>query len=257
MEGASKGAPSSLVGTENNSAKYCELGPWLRGVCKAGHDKPVYLKVPCKRRSCEVCGPIGRYRIAQRIAYGVRQLWPAALQVLTFERDVTKVEAGRRLARYVRRLREGNPGLEYAATYELTEKGRLHINLLVARWRHVPQAILEKWWGARLWVSWVKDEGAAGRESAKSYSPESLAAYMNKLSQVVQEGRRVSYSKGWPKLPEPEELEGVTWEKLEAGEVVHVELLVRQGWLREVRPGMFMWAGDKLEPEPCACFEHV
>ena len=94
--------------------------------------------------------------------------------------------------------------MQYAATYELTKAGRIHINLIAGPWEFIPQRTLEQIWGARLWVERVKNDAAIARESAKSYSPEALGGYLAKLEQAVSYGRRCSFSKGWPKLPKPE-----------------------------------------------------
>ena len=108
------------------------------GECEQ-HGQQRFVLKRCKRRDCEYCGALGRYRIAQRIALGVRKYWPCSWQVLSFDTEDAeaaewKPKAVRMLADYVSWLREkmGMPDLQYAATYELTQRGRLHIDGLSA-----------------------------------------------------------------------------------------------------------------------------
>ena len=209
--GAASASPS-LVGIPHNSSNpadslatrstFCPDARYMKAYCRE-HDTTRYVPVPCKRRDCPDCGPKGRYLIAEHIALGVRELWPCAWIVLTFPEDVTRSKAARRLSNFVKQLRKKSPGMQYAATYELTKAGRIHINLIAGPWDFIPQRTLEAMWGARLWVERVKHDAAAGREAAKSYSPEALGGYLAKLEQAVPYGRRCSFSKGWPKLPKP------------------------------------------------------
>ena len=59
------GAPPSLVTTTHNcpqtadSDKFCPDSQWVRGTC-TGHGQERWVLVPCKRRTCEVCGPNGQ-----------------------------------------------------------------------------------------------------------------------------------------------------------------------------------------------------
>lgn len=256
----------SLVSTPHNSAEVkaptclktkCTQARFVKGVC-AEHGNVHWLLVPCKRRDCDTCGPVGRYRIAQRIALGVRELWPAAWMVLTFREDVTKEQAVRKLATFVKwiRMQPRTSKLEYVATYEYTAKGRIHINLIMAPWIPIRQRTLQAQWGARLWVEWVRSDQAVGSEAAGAYNPEALGGYLSKLEQAVPEGRRVSYSKGWPKLPKPPETDHeVKWTQLSIEEQVDVAQLNRLGWLEEIKPGHFRLVSKLRDIPPCECFE--
>ncbi|KKM85767.1 hypothetical protein LCGC14_1285820, partial [marine sediment metagenome] len=213
QEAPAEGAPS-LVTIPHNSAtpssklrqqeSYCPNATVVEGVCDE-HNNTRWVLAPCKNRRCEHCGPVGRFKIAQRIALGVRTLWPCSWQVLTFAEDISKKDAVRKLSKFIRWLRTEIPGLQYAATYELTKRGRLHINLIVGPWSRIEQQKLQRIWGHRLWIQWVKEERSLAREVAKSYSPESLGNYLSKLEQAVPTDRRVSFSKDWPKLPKHHE----------------------------------------------------
>jgi hypothetical protein len=201
-----------LVNTTDNSAEptspllVCPDSRWIVGTCQL-HQNVQWVEVPCKKRTCDVCGPRGRYEIAQRIARGVVMLGgpetsgrlKAAWLVLTFDHDIDKRDAVKRLAPFVRWLRTKNPVMEYAATYELTKRGRLHINLIAAPWVYVPHQDILRNWGARVSVNWIRDDRKIGQEAAKSYSPKSLGNYVSKLSQSVPSDRRVSYSRRWPR----------------------------------------------------------
>ena len=242
----------SLVRREHNSVK-CDRGIWLRRTCKE-HGTERIIQVPCKRRDCETCGPLGRYRIAQRIAWGVRVLGVdrCAWLVLTFERDVTKKEAVRRLATFIRFLRVGHPDLEYAATYELQESGRLHINLIVGPWAWDDQVTLQDKWGARLWIAWVREESDVANEMAKNYSPESLGNYLAKLDQSVPTDRRVSFSRGFPKRP-VDGGPGFEYERLTDDEVRLLWYAREQGYMVEVEPGVWAKWDDVWGKEACEC----
>jgi len=303
LEGLVSGAPAaSLVSTTHNSPqdgesdKYCPDARWVQGTCDA-HGQERWVLAPCKRRSCEVCGEKGRYQIAKRIAWGVRQMpcrscghkvdgcWghgqrrgvvdcrckgmrlSAAWSVLSFstesaEESVWKPQAVKKLGKFVDWLRKkkGMPDLQYAATYELTQRGRLHINLVAGPWVEVPQAELQERWGARVWVEWVRDDQAIGRETAKAYSPESLGKYLSKLKQSVPQewGRRVSFSQKWPKLPKECKRRGsITWVQewaLKPSELAAFEFEKERGWWQEVRIGE--WSST-LHPPSCDCFDLV
>jgi len=242
------------------------------GECE-GHGQQRFVLKRCKRRDCEYCGALGRYRIAQRIALGVRKNWPCSWQVLTFNTEDAeaaewKPKAVDMLRDYVAWLREkmGMPNLQYAATYELTRAGRLHINLIAGPWTYIPQEVLQARWGAQMWVKRIRDDGSGsvGKEAAKSYSPEALGSYLSKLEQVVpaEWGRRVSYSKGWPKLDsEPWERKGeIKWRhewELEPGLMASFEHSRSLGWWREESALgeclLTEWV-NLLAPHSCDCF---
>jgi len=206
-------SPTSQRGSQ---AESCPDSRLIQATCR-DHSVKRFITVPCKLRGCETCGPISRYTIAQRIAYGVRAVMKngqrCAWLVLTFTDDqltgdpaIDKPAAVRHLARFIRWLRttQAMPDLAYVATYELGDKTqRFHINLIAGPWRFIDSDLLRVKWGARLSVEWVEDSGGMGREAAKTYSPESLGNYVSKLEQAVPRdwSRRVSYSRNWPKLP--------------------------------------------------------
>ncbi len=298
----SPGAPAaSLVPTthnsprEHNSEDYCPAARMVDGGCDE-HGQRRWVLVPCKRRSCDVCGPNGRYRIAKRIAWGVREMpcrscghkmdgcWAhgqrrgivdcsckgmilsAAWMVLTFANEIAeqsewKPKAVKKLEKFIAWLRgsKGLSDLQYFATYELTKRGRLHINLVLGPWKEIPQAELQDRWGARVSVAWVRDDAAIANETAKSYSPESLGTYLAKLKQSVPEewGRRYSCSKDWPKLPPYAQRRGaITWiqEWDQPASILTKFLIERdQGLWEEVRIGE--WA-RKGAPR-CDCFDLV
>lgn len=234
----------------------CPAASWVVGTCKL-HEQMRWILVPCKSRDCDVCGPNGRYKIAQRIAYGVRHLWPCAWIVLTFDHDIDKKAAVRKLAYFVkqlRQLRDPSP-LHYAATYELTANDRLHINLIIGPWTWIDQPVLQAMWGARVWIEWVKDEQMIAKETAKAHNPESLGTYISKLEQAVPHDRRVSYSRGWPKEPPPPEHNAnIIWRHPEHFEVQMFlyERLLGHWW--EIEPGHWVSTNGDAVHSPCHCF---
>jgi len=242
--------------------EWCPNATWFRGKCRP-HSTVRFRHFPCCRRDCGPCGELGRWHIAERIAYGVRHFGveKCAWLVLTFDTEVAeeswwKREGNRRKNAFVKWLRDkkGMPDLEYACTFELTKRGRLHLNLIVANWVYVDQRVLEARWGARVWVERVKNEGVAV-EVAKAQNPEGLAGYLSKLEQAVPQewGRRVSFSKGWPHVPVegPSRVGKIDWLPATAAEVARLEYEQRLGVAREVTS--VEWS---LEPaDRCGCFQ--
>jgi len=202
--------------------------------------------------------------------------------VLTFDTEMAeeswwKREGNRRKNAFIKWLRDkkGMPDLEYACTFELTKRGRLHINLVVANWVYVDQKELEARWSwvntrgarkVRVWVERVKNEGIAV-EVAKAQNPEGLAGYLSKLEQAVPQewGRRVSFSQlvrdketgevvrpGWPRVPvEGPAREGkIDWLPATAVEVARLEYEQGLGSAREITP--VEWSLDATDT--CGCF---
>lgn len=164
----------------------CPDSSWLVGGCSHGAVR--WLRLPCKRRDCPVCGLHRKRRIAWRIAHGIEVLGGdhgAAWMTGTWAEDVTKAEANKTVAKFIRWLREGhgqykevkrrriaafkrregrNPTkdekrvigdrvreslsrtIEYASTWELQKRGVLHVNLILAPWKYIPKAMLQEAW---------------------------------------------------------------------------------------------------------------
>jgi hypothetical protein len=256
----------SLVSIRYNSRKNrkcCPQGHWIKGSCRR-HRNVRWRYVPCRKRNCEVCGPVGRYRIAERIAYGIRQIGvdKCAWIVLTFKEDIEKPVAVRKLTRFIVKLRKGTKKrrsqghFEYCATFELTKRGRLHINLFVGPWQYMKQAELQKLWGSIAWIAWVQDAGGAGVEASKAYSPESLGNYVSKLEQSVPMDRRVSFSRGWSKMPESglQRNGSIDWSEADNFDC---EYNVEKGYWHEVVPGEYEINGSRvLTGYKCLCFDY-
>lgn len=185
---------------------HCPYGRWMLAVCDE-HANERWVYRPCKKRSCRVCGVRRRKRVAWRIARGLELLSPehgGGWFVGTWPDYIGKSTAVRTVARFVARLRRNSPHLiSYACTWELTARGRLHVNLIFAPWTRIPQRVLSRWWqdvgGGK--VVWIKRVGAGiGQEAAKSR--QATGTYFAKFEQMVPTGRAATYSKCWPKLPE-------------------------------------------------------
>jgi len=200
---------------QEKPSEICPNGRYLLGKC--GHAKR-WLWVPCKKRSCKVCGPAGRAKMAERIAWGVGLTGSVAFMVLTFKPDdkrstepQLKALANKKLNHFIEKLRQDIPDLQYVKTFELTAKGRLHVNLIVTPWKYVHQTKLQKMWGARIWIERISGEETIAAEMTKTGKRRlDLAEYMAKVKKKVEQvvpvewGRRVAFSKKWPKLPERE-----------------------------------------------------
>ena len=257
----------SLVNVLHNSTEAtrelvsaCPSAGMLKGRCKHGTVRWIFL--PCKRRDCPVCGERRKKRIASRIKYGIEQLGGAdgaGWFVGTFAKDIEKPAAVRVVGKMVRCLRKrAGVQLEYACTWEVTEAGRLHVNLIIAPWSYVPQSILSEAWqrfggGKRVWVQRV---GASiGNETAK-VGRAKIANYVAKFDQMVRSGRGVTYSKGWPKIPDEERQHrhgDIAWYWVGCLEPEYEQFRGEYGlrYWREVAPGEFAFAFG----EDCDCFD--
>ena len=181
-------------------------GGWLRGRCHHGVTR--WVRLGCKRRDCPVCGEQRRNKIAYRIGHGIEVLGGGdggAWFVGSFKHDVTKKEAIKvqaKFIRWVRRYLKGRGRVEYAVTWEVTRRGRLHVNIIMCPWSFVSQGVLSQKWerfgGGK--VVWIERVGAGvGVEAAKS--KRAVGDYLGKFEQMVRTGKGVTYSKGWPDLP--------------------------------------------------------
>jgi len=240
----------TCISQQNPSAdEVCLTGFWLRGTCHHGTVR--WLYIPCKRRGCPVCGVKRRRLIAWRIAEGIKSFGGAAWFVGTWDRDVSKAEAIKTQAKFIRWLR-GYLGyvIEYAATWEVTKRGRLHLNLILAPWIYVPQRLLSAKWqrfgGGR--VVWVKLVGKEVSGEVSKASVWEAANYFAKFEQMVSEGKGASYSEGWPKLPDVGCLERKGQVKWEYHDFFNPYILGR--W-REVRSCEFAFVAGEV----CDCFE--
>lgn len=186
----------------------CPDGGWLRGICKE-HGTERWIKMRCKRRTCAVCGQERKERIAARVARGIEVLAGedgAGWLVLTWNRYVNKKMAVDQVEQFVKWLnryfrRVFSMVVEWAKVWERHKTGQLHLNIVMAPWRYITQAMLLKKWrifgGSGVHIERV---GAGiGVEAAKSRYK--MGLYLAKYDQMVLSGRGVSYSKGFPKLP--------------------------------------------------------
>ncbi|MBA7614293.1 hypothetical protein ES703_21556 [subsurface metagenome] len=174
-----------FVGIRQRLWGFCTHGFYRRGSC-LWHKTERFVYIPCRRRFCEVCGPIRSRGIAERIRRGLETFGGGAWFVGTFSFDIDKPKAVYLVGRFVQVLRRGEkeylltdsadsrhwqtrfelrasgvrcpksarwrwrlkpqPGLRYACTWEVTKAGRLHVNLVLAPWSYVPQSILSRKW---------------------------------------------------------------------------------------------------------------
>lgn len=206
-----------------------------------------------------MCGVVRKRRIAWRVQYGLETLGHGAWFVGTFDWDIPKKEAVKVQNKFIQWLRrdEGYK-VEYAATWELTAKGRLHLNLVLAPWRYVSQRVLSDKWvtfggGMVVWIERVQQERAIANEAIKMYSK--LGNYLAKFEQQVKEGRGITYSRGWPKPPDnPLHRRGhIRWVWLDNSydEAERFETEIEDGIHTEVLPGEYA----VLENTPCSCFD--
>lgn len=249
----------------SKSREICAGGMgWIRGLC--GHGTTRWVHLTCKRRDCPVCGEVRRRRIAKRIGYGLEVLGGGAggaWFVGSFAWDVDKKQAIKVQAKFLRWVRKylGDKvehRVEYAVTWELTRKGRLHINIIMAPWVYIPQKLLSEKWqrfgGGR--VVWIERVGVQiGAEVAKSKRV--IGSYIGKFEQMVRTGKGVTYSKGWPKLPanELQRKGDVDWLWVGglSNDGIKFEDEIKEGYWAEVEPGEWGFAAG----EYCDCFDFV
>jgi hypothetical protein len=146
---------------------------------------------------------------------------------------------------------------EWAKTWELQKNGRLHLNLVMSPWHYIPQKVLAAKWHSLGGgpIAWVERVGVGiGVEAAKSRLK--LGNYIAKFDQMVLSGRGVSYSKGWPKLPDsvcsPRQGE-IHWEfvgSMTEGSILHWYETELGHWI-EFTPGE--WVSP--DAECCNCFD--
>lgn len=183
----------------------CPEANYMRGVSMDGDIR--WTATGCKRRTCPVCGRKRKKKIAWRIAAGIEALGRGeggGWVVGGFKKELDKKEMVKTLAKFIRRVRkESGVNVEYAVTWERYRKGGLHVNIIMVPWVFVDFKVLRKWWtryGGQPRLS-IKRVGAGiGAEAAKSM--QKYGNYVAKFDQMVLKGKGVSYSKGWPKLPD-------------------------------------------------------
>jgi hypothetical protein len=203
-------------------------------------------------------------RISWRIQLGVESLGGslgAGWFVGTWDHDIEKREAVKVVGKMVRWLRkETGVHFEYASTWELTKAGRLHVNIVMAPWVYVPQSKLSSAWhrfGGGYRVSIERVGAGIGNETAKA-GRERIGNYVGKWEQLVKSGRGVTYSKGWPKLPDNPKARRVgkiEWRwvgELEDESIVFKGELLGGYW-HELVPGEYAFTAG----EDCHCFDLV
>lgn len=231
---------------------------WLRGRCRHGNER--WIKLSCKRRDCPYCGTLRKRRIATRIYYGLQELGKAAWFVGTFDKDVPKDKAVLVQKHFIQWLRRDQGiKVEYAAVWEVTKQGRLHLNLILAPWTYLKQAKLSVAWqnfggGPVVWIE--KVDPAITREVTKTYNK--LGNYLAKFEQMVTEGRGINYSKGWPKAPQiniyhrkAPDIEW-TWIRSDYAEAEEFEIDRDRGTWAEILAGEYSLLGQH---EDCDCFD--
>jgi hypothetical protein len=259
---------------------YCPDSSWLRGVCSCPAFTRRWVSLSCKRRVCPYCGKLRRRKISARIALGIEVLGGedgAGWFVGTFDHDVSKREAvgiSQQMDQFLIRYFLRNFGFkpERAKTWETTRNGRLHLNLILAPWRYVPQRELSGEWhklggGKQVWIERVG--AGVGAEVSKANgigslveTPEAgrrrLGNYVAKWDQMVLTGRGVSYSKGWPKLrdsirsPRRGHIQWEWFGNLTEESILHWYETELGHWY-ETSPGEWCSA----DGEECQCFEFL
>jgi len=262
--------PQNLDGVRRDNP--CEAWRTMRGTCAHGAERWVYVR--CKKRTCHGCSKVRQWQFSSRIANGIRQYGVdhSALMVCTYAEPESaepgfKPTAVRRENGFVKWLRAeqkklGNPDMQYAKTWEIQPgTGRLHTNLILAPWVHIPHAKIYKRWGARVSINRVRDDESVAAEATKARSPDGLSTYLTKIEQTVPSAwhRAISFSKGWPKLAaEPLERVGdIVWKPesmIDPGAIARFQLGQISGWWAEEREGSGEFV-DLLSPEWCRCFD--
>ena len=234
---------------------YCDQSVLVKGVCGCKEKTEHWLILPCKRRSCPVCGKVRRRRIAGRIRHGIEVQGSAAYFVGTWNWDIPKPGAVLCVQKFIRWLRTHGESrsMEYACTWEITKRGRLHVNLVLAPWSFISQKLLSEVWqgyggGQVVWIERVDVHIAA--EVAK------VSDYFAKTEQMVLTGRGACYSEGWPKVAKPMAIprKGViAWKAERYWGVPAYDFRAELGFglWKAITVSEF----SRVEPDKCSCFQ--
>ena len=245
----------------------------VRGTCSHGTERWVYIR--CKRRDCDGCSAVRKWKVASRIANGIRRFGAenCSFGVFTYAHESATdpafkdraVKMENSLVRWIRNIqkKQGIPQVEYAKTWELQKRGAIHTNFVFGPWKHIPHSWIKRRWGSRVSIEWVKEDSSIAREAAKALSPDGLGSYMAKLEQMLtaEWGRAVSFSKGWPKIEpfdEPERIGDIKWDPewvLGPGELARFQVAIANGWWEETAKGSGEFV-SAIDPELCDCFEY-
>lgn len=200
----------------------------------------------------------------------------------TFAHDVDPDTANRTVAEFIRLLRTEQPGLQYARSDELTEQGRIHINLILMPWKYKDQRILSRLWakaggGPIVYVQAVSASKKGRRKDAEYVAGyERDAEYVAGVQTNTHKQRQLITCKGkrsmaysqkvkqfLPPPPPPKPmnflLDGlarlykISWSFPSSAERTDMWKLIEQGFWRindKGPPAVLMHATDK----PCACW---
>jgi len=252
----------------------CSNWRTVRGTCPHGAERWVYIR--CKRRDCDGCSAVRKWKVASRISDGIRRIGVqnCAFVVLTYADDSSDdpdfkekaVKLENSFVKWVRKFQknQGIPRVEYAKTWELQPgTKRIHTNIVFGPWKKIPWQFMLRRWGSRMSITWVKEDQSIAREATKALSPDGLSSYMAKLEQMVtaEWKRAVSFSRGWPKVErfdEPERIGEIKWDpewKLGLGDLARFQVAIANGWWGETSPGSGEFI-SLIEQELCDCFEY-
>lgn len=226
----------SVIQPKTSQKAQCDQPIFRRGICEHGTIR--WNVIPCRRRTCPVCGAERRRKAARRIRDGVAALGgdeKTAYWVGTFQGSPSKAKANRVLQKWLRWLRRdlGIP-VQYAVVWEVQKRGALHCNVILSPWTYVSWRHLFPAWkrfggGSHNWIDGYQETtpGEAVKTSRPRHASNSqekpgpqpkptpppgkgpkpdgepepnLPWYLTKLEQMAYDGRAINYSRAWPKI---------------------------------------------------------
>lgn len=167
---------------------------WLQVGC--GHGSVVWVPLRC--RHCRGCIEGHLRRVRARLKHGLNELGgDCAMLTLTSMPGMSWVEVMKAWNKLRGWLRKRVPDLEYAAIkQEGSVAGMRHLHVVLGRWRYVEREAIKREW-ERLTGAYMVDIRRKGASGAVNY----VVGYVTSKLEGSDLRKRVTYSRGFPKLP--------------------------------------------------------
>jgi len=214
-----------LIAKQRRSIHQCGRGAVL--VAAADWSEVLIVPMKCKNWRCPYCGP----RLRNSWAWKIAQANPERLITLTadpalHESPRAAYETMRAaLPKLIRTLRKIGRSIEYAAVWELTEKGWPHLHI-VQKGDFLPQKLVSKLWLQLRCGKVVDIRQVTSKRGVASY----VAKYLMKTAQaldIMPKGRRlITHSAKFFPHPdatldlEPKQDQYITWIRWETADTI-------------------------------------
>lgn len=163
---------------------------------QCGHGSRVWLPKRC--RVCVGCRAARRGKVLARLHAGIATSSNTGFLTLTSLPGTPWPAVMKAFALLVRALKKRSPLLAYAAIKEVgSRNGMCHLHVLLLNFNYTPQAQIARRW-RQLTGAWVVNVQRVAGPQAAVY----CAKYVSKGDVVWR--KTVTYSRGWPPLPDLE-----------------------------------------------------